>query len=243
MHRTVKLLIALFSFVCAIMLIVFTIQLISLNSGDAEAKTASKAKVAAKTPPSTSDPQQLRSTIPPTDTTDPASANATDAPTPAQPTPTPKRTPIGKRYQLKITDTNAVVVYAEEELFDYSMDDYYTFTYKATGEASLDITAAFTGQGTLDRAKHILDNRLSGGVATVKGEQQVCRSALNGSHAIGERNGFTYEAWICDIQAQAGVSSSDRLGVEFVIKYQNDKQKAALYEIMDTAEITALAKE
>ena len=38
-------------------------NIVALNSGDPEAKNASKTKVAAKTPPSTSDPQQLRQTI------------------------------------------------------------------------------------------------------------------------------------------------------------------------------------
>ena len=147
----------------------------------------------------------------------------------------PLSPPIRHTMPMEI-DERELIVYANEELFDVSAgESYLLFTFTGSGNASLEIAFDFiTPPGGMEQLSlRFLTDYLDGGESTVVGYGGIRDSELNGVLVTGEKNGTTYEAWIHSLTG----SNTDGMALVFVIDYQNDTQRDALYTVLDTVEM------
>jgi len=215
------------TFVCVIVLIVFCIQLIVINSGVDRGQPGSisggsgqNAGEEGVDPPGSEEGSGEEGGTG-------SGAGGADVPRPP---------PQGLRRELIISDTSRLIVYAREETFSFVEADLnWWFNFTGGGTASLDITFMMltSAQGINEQAEAFL-NRYSGGTEAVfTGEQAIQGSVLRGYHVSSRAGSETYEAWIHDL------IDSD-IAVAFVIKYDNEQQKEALYEVLSSMEIIRL---
>jgi len=215
---TKNLLLAL-TLVCVIVLIVFCIQLIVINRGVEPAGAG--ATVSGDSQQGDEDPEDNEN--------DPGEDEGFD-PGPAIVTPRPP--PQGTRHELRVTENSQLIVYARDELFDFTQDELdWWFTYTGGGTATLEI--AFTlisPQGAAAHAETFLNSYTGGSRSEFVGEESIQGSPINGYHVTAQQGGEWYEAWIHTL------SDSD-LALAFVITYQNEQQRAALHEVLSSMEI------
>ena len=227
MSKTMKNLLRGFTLICIIVLVVFSVELLILNreaSGGEETAppTENNTPTGTKKPVGTQPSSTLTSNNP--------SPGESESPQPSAP-PAPK----GKRYELQVlaaAEKEKLVVYAEEEKFEYSMGDYgYEFKYKGDEKARLEITPLVMPRGAAKEAESVLDGYLDGGESNVGVPGKIRRSSLNGVFVSGLKGGVTYEAWLY------GKDENSTEGILFVIQYENDAQKNALHAILDSLDI------
>jgi len=206
--------------VCIITLVVFCVQLIVINSGVARVDPGSVSGGPGQSGSEDGDEP-------------PDGENGDDEGSGAAPVTTPRPPPQGTRYQLIISENNILLVYARDEYFDYEEGDLkWLFTYIAGGRAGLEIvfTMIPPAQGGDVSAESFL-NRYSGGTeATFTREEIIHGSTIYGYHAIDRHGTDTFEVWIHDIVG------SD-IALAFVIRYENEQQRDALYEVLGTLDI------
>jgi len=125
----------------------------------------------------------------------------------------------------------------EGQQFAFSEPDseevFCVLDYKGNGTAGIELRYASLPDGTRAYAGDLLDEYVGEGGTAVTGEAPVRGSSLGGTAVTGEKDGMIYEAWVCSF-ADAGFSNT---GVVIIIYYQNDLQKNALYEILDSLEM------
>lgn len=230
MSRAVKNLLVFFTLVCIIAVIVFAVELMLLNRDGADDSTA------ANTPPPGSMGAEDAGASPPTQTETP---RGTESNPPGDPlsqdgeSPTPSHSPDDDFYTLEMTDSVSLTIYVNDEMFDYlELDIAYLFTYKGGGTASLEILLDYLPQGAAHRAVGFLDNYTGGAEASIEDERNVGQSSVSGAFVTAISGETTYAAWICDIPGEA-----DAYGITLIIHYEDENQKVALYEILDTIEI------
>ncbi|MCL2152056.1 MAG: hypothetical protein FWH57_03700 [Oscillospiraceae bacterium] len=236
MSSIAKNLLIVFTFVCIIVLAVFCIELVTLNADSS--KSGDEGTQVSESPPigatEGDDGQEPADTGLNGETEPPGIEGQTENGGEGE---GQSQTPSGKRYSLLMLDNeHTLIIYADEELFDFSEGEAdWLFTYKGGGEASLEIAPDLVTpqDGIQGLAETLLTPYLEGGESTVVGEEQIRNSTLNGISVIGEIGKTTYEAWIYG--PLAGGNSGNAL--DFIIKYQNEEQKEALYEILDTLEM------
>jgi hypothetical protein len=142
-----------------------------------------------------------------------------------------------KQYLLPmLDDVHTLELFADEELFKYSEgESQWGFTYTGGGKAELEVASDYISPpgGISELSKIFLTNYLDGGESTVGGEKQIGGSALRGVFVYGDKNGETYEAWIY------GPLNGGETGpaVVFIVNYENEVQKTAIYAILDTLEM------
>jgi len=214
---TKNLLLAL-TLVCVIVLIVFCIQLIVINRGVEPAGAGST--VSGDSQQEDEDTEE--------DENEPGDDEDFD-PGPAITTPRPP--PQGTRYELRVTENSQLIVYAREELFEFTQDELdWWFTYTGGGAAALEISfTLISPQGAAAHAETFLSN-YSGGRSEFGGEESIHGSPISGYHVSAQQGSEWYEAWIHTL------ADSD-LALAFVINYQNEQQRAALYEVLSSLEI------
>jgi len=233
MNKTVKNLLLVFTLICAIVLIVFIIELFIVNrdSDDGGESVLSASDI---TPAETEKSPEMQPLA--LASNSPSSANKENLPQEST------TRPAGKRYDLLYTHTESLVLYADEELFDYNaeLEMAAMFSYKDDDTASLLICFDTYPQGAEKRAETFLDGYLDGNESFVSGMGPIRHSSLTGVFVSGVNNGETFEAWIHSIPGNdSDVSNDDNddIGLEFVIRYKDNEQKNALYAILDTLEI------
>ena len=225
MGKTVKNLLIIFTLVCMIMLVVFTVQLIRLNRNSDEGRGNGQSVSEGR--PAETDATADEPTNSPED-----GGNSTDAP-PESTHSNPPPVPVGRRYEMPVSIDKLLVIYAQEELFEYEqMDSGDIFTYADGGNASLEVCLAYIPMGAEASAENYLDGYLDGNDSFVSGTGPIKRSPLSGVLVTGVKDGETFEAWIHTLEDNA-----DDMGVAFIIRYSNDEQKNALYAILDTINI------
>ena len=232
MNKIVKNLLIVFTLLCAIVLAVFFVELIILNrssGGDEDGPSMSDSssenpgdETAGSGTPGTDTPEE------PGQNGDPDQSEIVDIPEePTQP-------PVGKRYELPMSDeTKTLIIYAEEELFEYAVNEFdWEFRYSGSGKASLVIAYDYVTPpaGINDLAATFLTNYLNGGESTVIGKGQIGASQLSGIHVVGEADKETYEVWIHEPFDGSEFGNT----VTFVINYENETQKNVLYDLLDT---------
>ena len=220
MSKTIKNMLVGFMLFCVVVLIAFVIGLIVVNR-DAGANVGG----AMPSPGNISPGNEVDPTdTPPTATNNgPIVVNTSDVTQENQHVES-----TGKRYELNYTLAENLVLYADEELFEHDaeMEMANKFTYIDGENASLLVHFESLPQGAEILAESFLDDYLDGNESHVGGIGTIRHSSLRGVFVSGVNNGETFEAWIHEI-------SSD-IGMVFVIRYQDNEQKNALYAVLDT---------
>lgn len=230
MSKTVKNILLVFTLICAIVLIVFCIELFLINrSSDGEpGSSISNGAPGGNTngEPGGGSPGEGSSAE-----EDPNAGNQPpDEPETAPPPPD------GVRYELMISNTNKLILYVKDELFDYVDNETdWWYHYTGGGNAKLEIGATFVPPITSseEHAAFLISGYADSDDLTIGGEQTVGGSAIRGYHITANKGGETYELWMHDLSD----SGFDSLSIIFIINYSNDTQKNALYEVLDTLEI------
>jgi len=210
-----------FTLVCVIALIVFSIQLIVINSG-----------VTRTNPGSISGGQQNSGSG--DETPDGEDGDGEGGEEPVANTPRPP--PQGTRHQIMVTDNSILIVYARDEMFNFEEGGLnWWFRFSAGGTATLEIefTMITTAQGAGDHAEAFLNHYSGGTEAAFTGEESIRGSNLRGYHAFARHGGTSYEAWIHSLDG------SD-IALAFVINYENDQQKEALYEVLSSLDLVTM---
>jgi len=163
---------------------------------------------------------------------------------------TPPR--IGERHEILITSNSHLVLYAQDEIFEFEDGDFnWAFRYiegnvgdHMDGDhmdnlsfgrtATLEITfKSITVQGIEAHAIDFL-NQYSGSQTSVfNGLTSIMDTRLMGYHVSTNHLGRTYEAWIHTLL------DSD-VSLVFVLSYENDIQRNALYLVLNSADIVAI---
>jgi len=209
------------SLVCVIVLIVFSIQLIVINSG-----------VERVNPGSISGGSQEGNNA--DETQDNQGENGNNSNEPAAPTPRPP--PQGLRHELIVSENSRLLIYAREEFFSFEEGDlkwWFNFTGGGTAKLEIEFTMITVAQGAAAHAESFL-NRYSGGTeATFTGEESIKGSLLRGYHATARHGGTTYEVWL-------HVFDDSDIALAFALNYENDQQKEALYEVLSTIDLVRI---
>ncbi|MDR2599500.1 MAG: hypothetical protein LBC73_04415 [Oscillospiraceae bacterium] len=145
------------------------------------------------------------------------------------PSLTPNPDPQGMRHSFLVTDNSHLVIFAREELFDFEETDLdWWFIYSGGGVATLEISHLFVAAHSMSIEAEVFLNNYTGGASTEYiGFDSIRGSQINGHHARAEQDGTTYEVWLHDL------ANSD-LALAFVISYENNEQRDALYEVLNT---------
>ena len=225
----------IFTILCALLLIVFSIELILLNrasdNGDSRSGDAGQSLSGSPSPGSGNGDANPGSpgpgsTGPTAGTEETAQAGGT--------TPPPPR---GTRHERLMPDDTHLVFYVDDALFEHTeteLEDILdVFTFRGEGTAGLEISFVFMPLGVSAYADSFLEVNYNVGGTTVHGEELIKRSPLRGVFAAGMRNETTYEAWIYTFSNP----EFDNMGVSFVIHFQNETQRSALYSILDSLEM------
>ena len=221
MSNIAKNLLLALTVVCIIALIVFCIQLIVINRGVDPAR------------PGTTTPggsQQGSGEADPDGDGDEPSGDE-NGPGEGDPGPIQRPPPQGRRHNLRVTPGSVLIIYAREELFDFDereLDWWFLYTY---GFATLEISFTMIGpQGAAEHAETFLNAYTGGTEAEFSGEQSIAGSELKGYHVIARHGNEVYEAWIHDL------ADSD-LALVFVINYEGEQERDALYEVLSTLDM------
>ena len=226
LSKTIKNVLMVFALVCIVVLVVFTIELIVINSGGGD-NDGSDPTQSDSPPEENGDPTGSPQSDPTGDIRPPGGTDGLPNGSPTAPT--------GKRYELLYSSTETLVVFADEELFEYDaqMEAANKFIYNDEDNASLLIHFDSLPQGAERRAEQILDGYLDGNDSHVSGESPIRRSQLRGVYVSGVNNtGETFEAWVHVIAGD--------IAMTFIINYRNDDQKNALYTVLDTLRLVEL---
>jgi len=213
--------------VCVIALIVFCIQLIILNRGVEPKEQGSVV---------TGGSQQEDGAPDSNEPEDGDTGTNADDVIPDIQQQIPRPPPQGTRRTIMVSDNSRLIIYAQEELFDYDVGDIdWWFTYRGEGNAALGISFEFiTFQGVAAHAESFLNSYAGGEEASFSGEESIKGSLLRGYHVSTQRGGETYEAWLYPM------IGSD-ISLVFVINYSNDQQRDALYEVLSSMDMEIIS--
>jgi len=208
-------------------LIVFTIELILLNrsvdDGDSEPALSGSA-------PDNADGNGDTETA---DASPPGTANNGGPGTSAEAPPTP----TGTMHVRLMPNDMDLVFYVDANLFEHTLteqeDIIDVFSLRGDGTATLDIRFVFMPQGINSYADNFLEVDFGAQVSASQGEESIRRSPLRGVFASGTMNDTTYEAWIY----RFADPELENLGLAFIINFQNETQRNALYAVLDSLEI------
>ena len=237
MNKTIKKVIVIFTILCALLLIVFSIELILLNRNaeNGDARNGNAEPSLSGTPPPGNSSGNGNPGSPETGSS--GSAAGTEGTASAGGTAPP--TPAGARHERLMPDDANLVFYVDDELFEHTeteLEDILDiFSFRGEGTAGLEISFVFMPIGVSAYADSFLEMNYNVGGTTVYGAESIKRSTLRGVFATGMRNETTYEAWIYTFSDP----EFDNMGISFVIHFQNETQRSALYSILDSLEMAS----
>jgi hypothetical protein len=239
MNKTVKNIVMVFTLLCVLFLIVFCVELILVNREAAQNDTGAAISASEPSQPDENEEGEEPANGNGEDNGNGGDSNGDNGDANGGETiviPVPQD---GTRFELPMLgEDQTLIVYADESLFRYSEGEAdWLFTYLGEGTASLEIAFDFiTPPGGMERLAGVfLDGYLDGGESTVLGEQEIGESELRGHAITGEQadGDLTFEAWIHSLTGSMDVGTA----VVFVMKYENEGQRAALYTIIDSMEM------
>jgi len=232
--------ILVFTILCAIVLMVFSVELILQNRNTEASDEGGEPSVSGDKQPgdggdSGADPEHGGSEPSGTEDGDSGGDDAGDGG--GRQPDRPRPIPTGTRFEEPITLNSTLVFYADKELFNYTdpemSDRLGIFTFRGDGIAELhirliavtpDIKALAGGYMSVDF--DVIETEVSD-------EDYIGLSQLLGVKASGYRDGSNFDVWIHRF-TEPGYED---LGLAFVIIYQNNALKDLLYDILDTLEI------
>lgn len=225
MNSTIKKIIVIFTILCALFLVVFSVELILINRNQEEGDSGPAISGGAQ-PEDGENGEEPGTTG--GDQPGAAAGNGTSAPAGGTPP-----VPAGTRHDRMMPDDMELVFYVEEGQFEHTMSeqedviDY--FSYRGAGAAGLEIRFVFMPHGVSAFANTFLEIDYGAQEITTGGEETIRRSRLRGYFASGTRDGTTYEAWI--------YTGFEDMGLAFIINYEDQAQRNALNVILDTLEM------
>ena len=234
MSRTLKKVLVFFTFLCIIVVIVFCAELLLLNKEGGDGAGASSPPPgnpgAAVTDPYTPPPADSPAAA---DNGDPEDSETA----PPEDTDAPQQDQDDGLYTLAMTETAALTVRVDEEKFEYvdvnmGTNVGYMFRYKGGGLATLEALLDYLPLGAAQRAVGLLDSYTGGAESIIEYDSPVGKSQLTGVFVTAMNGESTFAAWICDLPDE-----EDSLGVLLIIRYRDEMQKSALYEILNTVEL------
>jgi len=217
MSGITKNLLLILTFVCAIALVVFCIQLIVINRGIDPLDPGSGI---------TGGPGQGDEAEPGEGDGENGEGDQSDP----SPTPPPQRPiPQGTRHHLRVSAESNLVIYAREELFDFEEGEIdWWFKFTGGGTATLEIShLMLVAQSIETIAETFLNNYTGSDESSFGGEEFIQGSTIHGYHVHAHQGVGRYEAWIHRL-------IGTDIALVFVIYYENDQQRDALYEILST---------
>ena len=242
-NKTVKNIIMGFTLLCAIMLIIFAVELIRQNR-DSEAAGGGESSVSGDRQPGGGGGQDAGDGGQGEDAPDGGEGNAGgnaggdggDGGDRGQ-AGNQRPTPTGTRHEVLLPGNMKLVLYLDKELFELSESELgntvAVIAIKGSGTAEIEINYI-----ELDReigayaARYLqtdygVDNPVAGE------EDNIGLSALRGIKSEGIGGGKHYEAWIYKFPNPIEYNP----GLAFVLVYENTALKDALYEIINSLEI------
>ena len=232
MNKIVKNLVLAFTIICALVLVVFCIELIIINSGS---DNLEEETVLSNGDPDGDAPeeQEIPNDVPPGSEGLPSDGNQQGE---------PNTQPKGKEFELEmLVEEMVLALLADEEMFEYAeVETGWEFRYTGAGNALLRINLDYIPpQGARSIAQALLDPYVEDIEPTIGGVRQIRGSSLRGIYVAAEKDGETFEAWLHG-PLGSGVSGH---AVAFIINYQNDTQKDALSAILDTLDMVDLSEQ
>ena len=224
MSNTVKKATLIFTLLCVLVVIVFSVELVLLNRG------RENTGLAALEPPHASNPHEDEPTQPNQPPPEEPPENGGEEP-PEQTEPTEVLT----RVELELVSDSAIIIYIDEEMFENTaLDLTWLFSHtEEESEASLEISLIYMSHGAEAYARSVLDGYLEGGTSNFVGERDIASSNSRGFYAVGRKDTETYAAWIIALNSVEG----NNLGVAIIINYSNNDHRDMLYSVLDTLEI------
>lgn len=234
MNRIVKNGIIAFTMLCVVILVVFLVELLVINSEN---------EGGGEPEPTNSSGQPANSG----DVSNPGQATSPGMEQPESGSQTGNQNghdetrpePEGTRRELTIFAGIKLVVYSNDEIFQFSepeLEDVRgVFTFKGSGAAKLEIISTYMPQGVSAYANSFLSLNYEVDGSTNQREQPIGDSPLSGIKVIGVEDDITYEAWIL-VFPDAEV---DNAGLAIVASYQtgNEMNELNLYEVLASLDI------
>jgi len=211
MNKTVKKLITVFTLLCALLLIVFAVELFRANRGRDETGEPELPLVAETEPDD--DPPAENDPPPPIEETEPDVSEVE---------------PTGTRHELEMLGGLSLALYVDDTLFEHEANDMsYTFRY---ADALLEISVIPMPDGPERMYRDFLDDYFdyTGGDIDFYGRVPIGASPLTGYFVSATSGGETYQAWLTEF------ADSPEFGVAFVVNFHNEAQRDAIYNILDT---------
>jgi len=238
-NKTVKNIILVFTILCAVVLIVFSVELILQNRSTEAVDNddgASSSAGAFTGNSGGSEPDSEGLTSQGNGEEDPnGNAGGDEDERPA--TGSLRPTPPGSRRERGLPGDMTLVIYTDNELFnreDPEMDDIYdVFTFRGDGTAEFQIRLVAISGDIRTYAGNYLAADFEISEPKVSSEDYIGLSSLYGVMASGVRDGLYYELWVHRFTKP----EVNDLGLAFVLIYQNSALKDALYDILDSIEI------
>jgi len=229
MNKIIKRIILIFTVICAMVLIVFSVELILLNR-DAENEDAGPSVSGSPSPGNDNNGTGRGEP----EASPPAAANGSgESPSSAEPAPPPK----GTRIERLMPDDSNLVFYVDEESFTHTvteMEDILdVFVFKGDGTADMEIRFVFMPLGVRAFADSFLKVNFEVEDSSTYGEESIRHSTLRGVFTSGTKSGTFYETWIYTFSDP----EFDDMGIAFVINFQNETQRNALYDILDSLDM------
>ena len=230
MNNITKNLLLGLTLVCIIAIIVFCIQLIVINRGVTPVEPGTTISGGTQQPAGETGSDSDEGDEDASQGEDRDDGSDDEEAPPLQNTPRPP--PSGARRSFPVTSNSRLIVYSNDDLFDFVQGDLdWWFLYIGEGEATLEIAFEMvTTQGIAAHAETFLINYSGSESSQFNGEEIIQGSALRGYHVSANVARGTYEAWLHNLEG------SD-LALVFVIFYENEMQKNALYEILSSLDI------
>ena len=216
--------------VCVVVVIVFCIQLIALNTGDrADGDGAVLSGDRGQTATSNVDDNDE-------DVDNETNGEDADAEPDggiSQPWEAPSLPHQGARHEIRPTHDTLLAIYVNEQVFSFAENVMnWAFEYTGGGSASLTIElVVVTLQGIAVDAVAYLNEHMGGfGAEFVGGAGSIRGSQVTGYHATGQNQGQVYEAWFHTF-------AHTDLALAFFISYENDTQRDELYRMLGSMQL------
>jgi hypothetical protein len=237
MSKAIKSLLAVFTMLCAIVLVIFSVELFIINR-ETEENGEPGSTISGGSSTEAGNENGDQGVPDPGPSEEPGSSGDADPGGDQTQQNGQHLPPTGRRHELPmLLDEMMLILYVDDELFEFVEEDYdWWFHYSGDGDASLEISFDYiTPPGGINMlVNHFLDPYLDGGESFVGGEGPIRNSSVRGFFVYGDKNGETYEAWIHSLTG----SLTEGLAVVFIINYQNETQRIALHRILDSLEMS-----
>ena len=237
LNKTVKNIILGFTVLCGLFLLVFSIELILLNRATGEG--GADASLSAEAPEGNGEDESVSGSDgddsdDKTDSGEGITQNGeSERPGVVRPVPT------GVRRERLVSNDAMLVFYTDGELFeqiDSEIEDILDiYKYKGGGNAIIQICYVYMRTGAEDYAADYLNFNFGVEESVVGGEDYIGLSPLRGVLVTGADDGTNYEAWIYSFTDP----DLDKFGLAIVISYENNTQRNALYDVLDSLDMEA----